>query len=387
MRFDAMNVVIGPNGCGKSSLLQSIDFLKAFFRSSVEIYLTERGWNYLDLPNLRQAGKAISWQVRATLPADEDGEGAGEYLYAVTLQPQRYLGVASEELHYQPAGADDSIVIFQRKGTECTLRDRRSGHMETIRMVNLPASIMSTWDPARDRHQFPEALRFRTWVERFRSFLIWDPKVLRHPDRGRHHELGRSGEHLAAVVGHMKDKQPEQFKQLVKRMRRLFPQMSNLSVSGKGWGWRTIQLHESNGKEIVYNSEQMSDGVLRLLAIASLLYAESPPPVLMLEEPENGVHPQLIREVVQLLRELTLRKPPRNCQVFFTTHSPYVLDEFFDHPEQVYCMDRPGPQAGARIVRLSDNKQLNLAKSLYDKSLGEAWVTGLLGATAGGSQR
>lgn len=127
----------------------------------------------------------------------------------------------------------------------------------------------------------------------------------------------------------------------------------------------------------------MSDGVLRLLAITSFLYADTAPSVITLEEPENGVHPELIREVIQILRELTLRKPPNRCQVFFTTHSPYVLDEFFDHPEQVYCMDRPQPQAGARIIRLSDNKQLDLARDTFKKSLGEAWTTGVLGARAG----
>jgi len=145
----------------------------------------------------------------------------------------------------------------------------------------------------------------------------------------------------------------------------------------------TIKLHESNDREVALNSQQMSDGVLRLLAIASLLYVEHLPTVLTFEEPENGMHPQLLREVVQLLRDLTHRKPPNRCQVFFSTHSPYVLDEFFDHPEQVYCMDRPKPQEGTRIVRLSDNRQLDLARATFGRSLGEAWTTGRLGSTAG----
>jgi len=136
----------------------------------------------------------------------------------------------------------------------------------------------------------------------------------------------------------------------------------------------------------MFNSQQMSDGVLRLLAVTSLLYLDRIPSVITFEEPENGVHPQLIREVVQILRELTQRKPPNRCQVFMTTHSPYVLDEFYDHPEEVYCMDRPHPQAGATIVRLSDNKQLNIARNSFRQSLGEAWTSGLLGATAGANR-
>jgi predicted ATPase len=142
-------------------------------------------------------------------------------------------------------------------------------------------------------------------------------------------------------------------------------------------------LHEANGQAEIFNSQQMSDGVLRLLAFTSLLYLDRIPSVITFEEPENRVHPQLIREVVQVLKELTLRKPPNQCQVFFTTHSPYVLDEFFDHPEQVFLVERGKPLEGATIRRLSDRPQLKIVRNAFEHSLGEAWVSGLLGATAG----
>lgn len=384
--FGPLNVLIGPNGCGKSSLLQAIDFLRAFFESSVEVYLRDRDWDFKDLPNLRQTGKTIRWDVIAELDDGEGDEWAGVYRYSVALQPKRHLGIGEERLVWTPKhdkAAATPVRLLERHGRKCTVKDQLTGTMETSQMVSLPASLMSRWDPVSDRKRYPQALRFRDWVERFRSYLIWDPKVLRYPDRGKHDQLGTSGEHLASVIGRLKDKHPDKFQQLVKRLRRLFPNLTDISVSGKGWGWRSIRLHEGNGKEVVFNSQQMSDGVLRLIAVTGLLYQDNVPSVVTLEEPENGVHPQLIREVVQVLRELTLRKPPHQCQVFFTTHSPYILDEFYDHPEQVYCMDRPGPQAGARILRLSENRQLRLAEETFSKALGEAWVAGLLGATAG----
>lgn len=376
-----LNVLIGPNGSGKSSFLQAIDFLRAFFRSSVEVYLQERGWNYRDLPNLRQTSKTIRWELEAELDADEHGHGAGRYHYFIELQPRKHLGVGAEKLTWTPS-AGQPRDLLARMGRQCDLFNRASQKLEHYEFVGLPASVMSTLE-ARERSRYPEVMRFRDWVERFRSFLIWDPKVLRNPDRGRHDQIGQSGEHLASVLGHLKDKNRQAFDKLVKRLRRLFPTLSDISVSGGGWGWRTVRLHEGNGRNVVFNSQQMSDGVLRLLAVTSLLYLDHIPTVITFEEPENGVHPQLIREVVQILRELTQRKPPNRCQVFMTTHSPYVLDEFYDHPEEVYCMDRPQPQAGATIVRLSENKQLKIARDTFRQSLGEAWTTGLLGATAG----
>ena len=383
--FGRINVLIGPNGCGKSSLLQSIDFLRAFFMSSVEVYLKDRGWDYSDLPNLRRTAKSISWDVSAELGPDATGNCAGSYLYTVTLQPRRHLGIGREELFFEPRGKDsERIRLIHREGRRLIIHDRESGKEEHYRALGLPASIMSQFDGPSDRKKFPEMLHFRGWIERFRSYLIWDPKVLRNPDRGKHTEFGPSGEHLATLIGRLKDERPDVFRRLVARLRRLFPTLSDISVSGRGWGWREIHLHEGRGGDgATFNSRQMSDGVLRLIAVTSLLYLDGIPPLITFEEPENGVHPQLVREAIQILRELTQRKPPNECQVFFTTHSPYVLDEFFDHPEQVYCLDRPQPLAGASLFRLSDKKEVAIARDTFEQSLGEAWTSGLIGATAG----
>lgn len=382
IQFGPINVLIGPNGCGKSSMLQAIDFLRAFFSSSVEVYLNERGWDYRDLPNLRQSSKTIRWSLVAELDADE-GKGAGTYEYSVSLQPRKHLGVGEELLRWTPPGAEP-CELLRREGRTCQYRNSQTDQWERREIIGLPASVLSRWDAHDDRAKYPEMLRFRKWVEGFRQYLIWDPKVLRNPDRGKHDEIGSSGEHLASVLGRLRDKDRGAFDLLVKRLRRLFPTVSDISVSGRGgWGWRMIRLHEGNGRQIVFNSQQMSDGVLRLLAVTSLLYLDRIPSLITFEEPENGVHPQLICEVVQILRELTQRKPPNRCQVFLTTHSPYVLDQFYDHPDEVYCMDRHLPQTGASMVRLSDKVQLKVARATFKESLGEAWTLGLLGATAG----
>ena len=383
--FGKLNVLIGPNGCGKSSFLQAIDFLRAFFMSSVEVYLNDRGWLYNDLPNLRQTRKNIRWGLTAHLDADEAGVGAGDYHYKVVLQPRKHLGVGEESLTWTSTSGEKRFLL-NRKGRTVRLLNRRDDEIESLRAIGLPASVMSQMKPQKDRSKYPEMLRFRKWIEQFRSYLIWDPKILRMPDRGQHRELGPSGEHLAALIGQMRDKQPASFRQLVGRIQRLFPTVTDISVSGRGWGWRSIRLHEGNGKDYVFNSQQMSDGVLRLLAITTLLYLDRIPSVITLEEPENGVHPELIREVIQILRELTQRKPPNQCQVFFTTHSPYVLDEFFDHPDDVYCMDRPRPLAGASITRLSDNRQINVIRDAFEHSLGEAWTSGLLRGNVGNTR-
>lgn len=384
LSFGRINAFIGPNGSGKSSLLQAIDFLRAFFETSVEVYLKEREWDYRDLPNLRESHKKITWDLEAELAsADRDGQSE-VFRYCVSLSPRRYLGVGEERVEWRKARDLDNEVLLDRRGRSVKLMNRRTSQVEEFMEVGLPASILSRFDHRRDHDRYPELLRFRSWIESFRGFLLWDPKILRAPDRGKHDTLGPSGEHLAPLLARLRREKPEAYTKLVNRVKRLFPTVSDISVQGgRTWGWQTVRLHEANGQAVTFNSQQMSDGVLRLLAVTSLLYLDRIPAVITFEEPENGVHPQLIREVVQVLKELTLRKPPNQCQVFFTTHSPSVLDEFFDHPEQVFLVERGRPLEGATITRLSERPQLKIVREAFEHSLGEAWVSGLLGATAG----
>jgi predicted ATPase len=384
----ALNVIIGPNGSGKSSLLQAIDFLRAFFMSSVELYLQEKGWDFRDIPNLRQTSKVIRWDLTVKLDGDEHGSGAGRYEYSIRLSPKRYLTIGSEQLRYAASGGS-ARVILNREGRKVAVWNSKTRELE-VGSYRVPASVISTYDPSRDRLKYPELLRFREWIERFRYFLIWDPKILRSPDRNKHEEIGPSGEHLAPLLALLKQRSPDKFDKLLRRVRNLFPHVSDISISGSGggtWGWKTIRIHErDDGRDVAFNSRQTNDGVLRMLAVTSLLYLPKPPSVVMFEEPENGIHPQLLREVVQILRELTLRKPPNQCQVFFTTHSPYVLDEFYDHPEEVFVMERSHPQSGASIFQLGAASQLPGVKNAFE-SMGEAWFSGLIGGTARGKNR
>jgi predicted ATPase len=240
--------------------------------------------------------------------------------------------------------------------------------------------VLSSLGGGRDRTKYAGMLRFRDWVEHIRYFSMWDPKILRSTDRGKHDELGSNGEHLASLLALLKKHSPPRFDQLMERMKRMFPHIQDLGLTGgRGWGWKLIQQHEvSNGRNVALPSQHMSDGVLRILAICCLLYLENPPTIVMIEEPENGIHPRLLREAIGMLRELTLNKPPKDCQVFFTTHSPYVLDEFIFSPANVFVMDRKEHGRGAAIMKLSTDDQLARLQSGFE-SLGEAWFAGIIG--------
>lgn len=112
---------------------------------------------------------------------------------------------------------------------------------------------------------------------------------------------------------------------------------------------------------------KMSDGPLLLLAFLAIVYHGSPPPLIMVEEPENGVHPKQLEHIIRFLGSLTQRENP--VQVVITTHSPYVLD--FVPKESVRVFTR-GEDGHAHVSKMHEiAKVRELLEQGY--TLGEVW--------------
>lgn len=116
---------------------------------------------------------------------------------------------------------------------------------------------------------------------------------------------------------------------------------------------------------------RVSDGTLRYLFLLTLLKQPDPPPLICLEEPETGLHPDLIHSVAELLIEASQR-----TQLIITTHSESLVSSLTDFPEAVIVCERD--QTGTQLKRL-DPERLKTWLERY--SLGELWMTGELGGT------
>jgi predicted ATP-dependent endonuclease of OLD family len=116
--------------------------------------------------------------------------------------------------------------------------------------------------------------------------------------------------------------------------------------------------------------------------VAFLLLAHQAPAVdiLVIEDPEHGLHPFLLGELVGILRSLAEGKlTGRPMHVVLTTHSPTVLD--FSKPEELRVLNRQ-EDGSVDIVELpTDTEHWRQAFKVYDESLGQAWLSGGLGGT------
>ena len=127
----------------------------------------------------------------------------------------------------------------------------------------------------------------------------------------------------------------------------------------------------SHGRDVP--AQQASDGAILFLGVLALAHLPEPPPLLLIEEPENGIYPKRLEEVVRLLKQLVLRSDGDPFpQIILSTHSPYVLS-FFEPDEVTFLSRIPGkPDAPVRARPLSSAPRIHerMGNEFY---LGELW--------------
>jgi predicted ATPase len=193
------------------------------------------------------------------------------------------------------------------------------------------------------------------------------PDVTLHPD----------GYYLAGVVDNLRDKEPERFEALNEELGRWLPEFDRILFETPSQGTRSLLLRTRSGHRI--QATDLSHGTLFALAFLTLAYLPTPPSILCFEEPERGIHPRLLREVRDAMYRLCYpeeygdKRSP--VQVIATTHSPYFLDLYRDHPEEVVIAHKD--EKGVHFERLSEKP--NLDEFLQDAPLGEVWYSGILG--------
>lgn len=190
--------------------------------------------------------------------------------------------------------------------------------------------------------------------------------------------LQKNGANLAGVLDRLRDESPERFESLNDSLATWLPEFDRILFDTLETGQRAFALRTRQGQHKI-PANALSQGVLLALAMITLSYLPFPPTVICFEEPDRGIHPRLLRDVQDALYRLAYpedygetRAP---VQVIATTHSPYFLDLFRDHPEEVVLANKT--EDGTKFERLSD--QPNLDEILEDSHLGEVWYTGILG--------
>ncbi len=200
-----------------------------------------------------------------------------------------------------------------------------------------------------------------------RLLLRLDPDVLRRPAplivRGNPLRFASErGTGLSALYDALLGRDRDAFIALESRFKVLFPTVRSLRLDNTDRGQKALGLTLTSGAAVA--AEEMSEGMLYWLAFAILEHLD-PVDILFIEEPENGLHPSRIREVMRIFRAISER-----TQILLATHSPLVINEL--EPEEVTLITRT-PEHGTRATPMAATK--NFAERAKVYALGELWLS------------
>jgi predicted ATPase len=179
------------------------------------------------------------------------------------------------------------------------------------------------------------------------------------------------------MLDYMLRKSRPQLFALIEKLRELIPGFEDLGIATPKPQLRRVDLVIENG--LTLPADCASAGLRLLLFFLTLAYRPAPPTIILVEEPENGIHPRRLGEVMRLLRGLSQGDfGGHAAQVILTTHSPYLLDHVNIETDQVLVFQRA--EDGSRTAEPVDAQRL---KNFLDEfMLGEVWFneqeTGLL---------
>ncbi len=200
----------------------------------------------------------------------------------------------------------------------------------------------------------------------------------------RHVEMDSHGKNLPVILDRLRDTAPERFEALNDELGKWLPEFDRLLFETPNQGTRALLLRTRSGGHAI-KAADLSEGTLIALAILTLAYLPKPPPLVCFEEPDHGLHPRLLRDVRDAIYRLAYpesfgeKRDP--VQVIATTHNPYFLDLFREHPEEIVIAEKNGLEATfSRLVDRTD-----LTEILGEANLGEVWYSGVLGGVPAGT--
>lgn len=199
---------------------------------------------------------------------------------------------------------------------------------------------------------------------------------------------------LVAFLYTLRDRHQDVFERVTKDLRRFVPEFTDISfnlievekdspIRAKYGEYSYAKVGLRDKHKRTFWAEDLSEGILYFLSLLAIIHQPKPPKILLLEEPEKGMHPRRLREVLDLVFELAEEK---DIQVIMTTHSPLVVDYFSDIPKSVFILEKPENETVVKNLQRDVidpyNKECEDAGEEpipYTDALGEHWKMGFLG--------
>lgn len=360
----SLNMLIGPNGSGKSNLIEAVALLRAAPQDLRTAISRDGGgvteWIWKGAPKAQADIEAVFTNHKSPL----------RHLISFRAENQsfRLMNEVVEEEKSILAGNNEPNFFYRWENGNPVVNQGGQRRKLVRETVEADKSILAQ---RRDPETYPELSYLANAYEKVRIYREWTfgrNSIFRAPQKAdaRNDRLEEDFSNLGLFLNRLR-RDPKAKKSILAALADLYEGLSDFDVSVEGG---TVQVFFTEG-DFTIPATRLSDGTLRYLCLLAILCDPTPPPLICIEEPELGLHPDILPKVADLLIAASER-----TQLIVTTHSDILVDAMTERPEAILICEKHEGQTEMR--RLDSQK---LAVWLEDYRLGELWTRGELGGT------
>ena len=335
LNVDSLQLFVGSNGSGKSSLFEFLRVLRDGMEADIPPAIAP-GAAGKSIFHAATKELALRWSLRFQHPQSKgqclqyDGELLGP-VGQVQITEEFVRDLTRRRGNEKTAFNEDAVLMEMRRG-KGELRSPKpagddGGDVDwQLRPMALRSPRRLALGKVQSILDFPEtsslANSIANWT--FIDGLHFDLEAMRQPTTiEQDARLAEDGANLSAVLFQLQSEHPEIFERVERRMHSFVSSFGTLHVKAQGAPGQVLAFVKEPGLDQKLSLGDLSDGILRLLALTVLCYQPKPPPLVCIDEPVQGVHPKTVPILAGMFQKLATR-----TQVFLITHSPYFLSQF-----------------------------------------------------------
>jgi predicted ATPase len=387
LELRALNVLIGPNGSGKSNLLDCIGLLQSAPDKLADTIRTEgsiQEWLWKGSKNPIARVETVVTPLNHSMGIRHSfsfREAALRFeLVDERIEAEKATAKSAKNKPFLFFGYENGkpTINVQREKTLKNTNEMLPGvGMMHVNVTTFKRELqrqdidpeMSILAQRKDPDQYPELTYLGRKYRQIRLYREWtfgrsNPARDWQDTAGPNDFLTDSADNLALMLNRFQN-DPEVAPRIVELMNELYDGISNFNVQVFG-GRMQVRLTEN---KFSIPASRLSDGTLRFLSLLAILLHPTPPPLICLEEPELGLHADVVVAVGKLIKEASTR-----TQLIVTTHSQVLIDTLSASPEDVIVC---GKEDGATVMKRLDADKLQ--HYLEEYTLGTLWSSGDIG--------
>lgn len=357
-----LNVLIGPNGSGKSNFLDVIGFMKALPHDAWEPMRKGRSfdsWQHCTQSGLRSQSSQLSATTRLCSRIDPEIRIVHEVSIRFIASPS----IETESIMMSDLNNPTNVAVTLFSSADWS---SDVGDVNEFEYFDAGQSRLSQPDIVSHVRELRLIGRNYNAIRLYRDWHFGRSSPVRNPGStaAMAESLDEDWSNFIPVLNEIQGV-PALKRRLVEQLRDLYDELTDFYVQ-IAQDNMILWLYEGDRK---VPASRLSDGTVRYMCLLAILLNPNPPPLVCIEEPELGLHPDLVVRVADLLKEASTR-----MQLVVTTHSDMLLDALSDTPESIVVCSK---ENGETVMTRLDADEL--APYLEEQTLSSLWSSGQLG--------